>query len=571
MTAAYPAISYTWSQSLTLIKQLIAGLRAHPSFSPGCTILIHSLNTALYPILILSIIGAGAISAHTNPAYTQYELEHVVRITRARLVLCEPEDTTLKPMMKAMRANKLNPSRDLLVLDTLPTQFVPHFGPPLKSWQLLLEHGSEQWTTFSSPDKSKTTTAALFLSSGTTGLPKAAALTHHNLISQHQLIYAPYTDYRARTYSTSPRKSPGMTTMAITLPMFHIGVSNLTFVTGVKDHRTTIMIRQFNTLDFLDTVSKFQCNESVLVPPIVNAIISLADRDHASETLVKQKLSSVRFVLLGAAPTGPTQQARLQELMGWTPQAIKRRRSEAHVGQLWGMTETSCIVSQTPPQPSILDQYDYHGSVGWAMPGVEMRVFDPTTLQPKAKPGEEGEIWVRSPTVMKGYFGREDESDSDNETFVTFDNVRWLRSGDLGRQSPETGLWTIVGRVKELIKVRGFQVSPAEVEACVRLCPGVVDVAVIGVPAKRKGDGEDVRAFVARDQDSESGRGLTEGKVYDWVKGRLSRVKWLEGGVGFVEQIPRNATGKILRRVLKERVEKNVGAGGANLVKGSKL
>ena len=170
--------------------------------------LIHSLNTALYPILILSIIGAGGISAHTNPAYTQYELEHAVRITRPRLVLSEPEDSSLKPMLKAMQANKLNPNRELLVLDTLPTHFVPHYRPSLKSWrQSLLEHGSEQWTPFSEPNESQTTVAALFLSSGTTGLPKAAALTHHNLIAQHQLIYGPYTDYRSRSYSTSPRMS----------------------------------------------------------------------------------------------------------------------------------------------------------------------------------------------------------------------------------------------------------------------------------------------------------------------------------------------------------------------------
>ena len=558
VSADNPELSYTRAQCRDLIQKLIAGLRAHPSFSPGTTVLIHSLNTVLYPILILAIIGAGGISAHTNPAYTPYELEHAVRITRGKIVLCEPETETLQPMLKAMLTNNLNPETDLLILDSLPEHSIPNRSPPLRSYRALLSHRAQRWTTFSKPEQSTTTIAALFLSSGTTGLPKPVPLAHHNLISQHQLIHAPYNHLRS---PTSPAVLPGYRNSAseslygggpvliIAAPMFHIGVSNLTFVTGVKEARTSVMVRRFDTRGFLDAVERHRCNEGVVVPPMVNAFVSLAAQGPEQEALVRRKLATLRYALLGAAPLGGPMQRELQELMGGALGA--GREKGVRFGQLWGMTELSCIVSCVPPDPRISEGYEYEGSVGWAMPGIEIEAFDPDTRK-EVEAGRVGELWVRSPTGFRGYFGDENQK-ANEEAFAegTDGKGKWLRSGDLGRQDPETGLWWIVGRVKELIKVRGFQVSPAEVEEAMRGLHGLVDVAVVGVEAARRGDGEAPRAFVVRRPGSD-GDALTEDTVKEFVRSRLSRFKWLEGGVVFVDAIPRNASGKILRRILKQ-------------------
>lgn len=554
ITADHPDLSYSWRQCVDVIRRLIAGLRAHPSFTPGGTVLIHSLNTALYPLLILAIVGAGGISAHTNPAYTAYELAHAVRITRVRLVLCEPEPESLNSMISAVQKAGLEPTASLLVLDVLPTQTV---HPSIPSYRSLLNHGSQPWTTFSRPEQSQSTIAALFLSSGTTGLPKPVPLTHYNLIAQHALIYQPYSHLRD---PNSPDCLPGYrhrdhhdgvggVRILITLPMFHIGVSNLTFVTGVKENRTTILMRKFDPYHFLDLFERYGCNETVVVPPMVNAFVALAERERSSG-LVERKFSTWRYGLVGAAPLGEVMQGKLRTLMN---------HGRGILGQLWGMTELSCIASFIPPNPDVLRDWrpeQYEGSVGWTASGCEMKVFDPETLKEVAE-GSEGEIWVRAPTAMLGYFGEENQTI--NQTAFVDDpdgKGKWLRSGDLGKKDPETGLWWIVGRVKELIKVKGFQVSPSELEDVIRGLDGVADVAVVGVDAPRKGDGEVPRAFVTRMPGSK-GDSLKEKDIKEWVQQRLSRFKWLEGGVVFVDTVPRNASGKILRRVLKEMVKED--------------
>lgn len=198
------------------------------------------------------------------------------------------------------------------------------------------------------------------------------------------------------------------------------------------------------------------------------------------------------------------------------------------------MTETSPIATLTPQG---LENY---ATVGWPISNVEMKIVnldDPNTKGLAAN--ETGELWVRGPNVMKGYFGNEEAT----KGMITED--KWLRTGDIGHFD-DIGLFYISDRMKELIKVNANQVAPAELEGILREHPDVLDAVVIGI--KHPKCGEVPKAFVVRRSDSKT----TEEDIQEFVAKQVIKYKHLTGGVQFVEQIPKTATGKILRREVRK-------------------
>ncbi|KAK0973524.1 hypothetical protein LTR54_017331 [Friedmanniomyces endolithicus] len=246
-----------------------------------------------------------------------------------------------------------------------------------------------------------------------------------------------------------------------------------------------------------------------------------------------QSLKSIRQATCGAAPLDKEQQARFKDLLA----------EDAQVTQVWGMTETTCITTMFR-----WPEDDVSGSVGMLVPHMEAKLVDDDGNNISAY-DTRGEICIRGPCVIPGYF---ENGVANSASFLP---GGWFKTGDVAFCDGRTLKWYIVDRKKELIKVRGFQVAPIELESVLLSHPGIDDAAVIGVHILRE-DGELPRAYIVRRPGI--GDTLTAEDIRVYMSQKLANYKRLNGGVRFVESIPKNATGKILKRVLKEEAQAEI-------------
>ena len=344
--------------------------------------------------------------------------------------------------------------------------------------------------------------AVLPYSSGTTGAPKGVILTHRNLVAMLLAMHP--------VEGTTERD----VTIAV-LPFFHIYGLSVILSLGLYRGATLVVFPRFQMEQFLEAVQRWRVTRLPLVPPLVLRL--------ARDPLVDRfDLSSVRVAVSGAAPLPPDVARELSE------------RLHCLVKQGYGLTELSpgshmhAEDAGTPPP----------GSVGVLHPNTECRLVDPATLL-DVEPGERGEIWVRGPQVMKGYLGRPEAT----AEMITPDG--WLRTGDVGTIDGDGQLY-VVDRLKELIKYKGYQVAPAELEALLLSHPAVADAAVVPKPDAEAG--EIPKAFVVVRPDAAT----TAGELMAFVADRVAPHKRVRD-VEFVAEVPRSPSGKILRRVLVER------------------
>ncbi|KAK5957216.1 hypothetical protein OHC33_001587 [Knufia fluminis] len=524
INAADPTQHYTHRTATLTVRRLIAGLHAS-GLKPNDVVLLHSFNTPLYPLLILAIIGAGGIHVGTNPSYTTAELSHALRLSHAKFVLSEPE--LLPNITDAIRETAANTK--LFVLDTLPSQSVPsgHI-----SWRALLNHGETPWLRFDDATKSRDTVAQLYYTSGTTGLPKCAMVTHRNIVSQHQLFF-----------EASPR--PYLFKLALTMPFFHMGIAPYIIVSGFREGREAYVMRRFELEPYLRLHTRYGLTEVFMVPPMVNAVVMSGLADETSPNYKAEcSLRSVRNGTSGAAPLSGDLQSRFAGLLG----------EGGTFSQVWGMTETTSIALEVPwgiargcsaGKPELQSAW---GTVGIPIRGISMKLVDENGRD--VTDSGKGELCVKGPTVVKGYF------ENEKATKESWDEEGYFKTGDVVEtrvhRDPETGddhaLCYVVERLKELIKVRGFQVAPAELEGALTEHADIVDAAVIGLATKGQDGTELPKAYLVR----RPGSKITEQDVMAHMKGRLARYKQLEGGVEFVDSIPKLPSGKILKRVLRE-------------------
>ncbi len=342
--------------------------------------------------------------------------------------------------------------------------------------------------------------ATLPYSSGTTGLPKGVMLTHHNLVTNLAQCgpLLPYED--------------GEIALAV-LPFFHIYGMQVLMNGLLAEGCTIVTMPRFDLVQALELVQRHRVSRFYVVPPIVLAL--------AKQPIVDQfDLSSLRLIFSGAAPLG----AELAREAS--------RRLGCSVVQGYGMTELSPVSHATPPgqlRP---------GTVGVTVPNAECRIVDPDTGEDQPAGGV-GEVWIKGPLVMKGYLNNPEA------TAQTIDADGWLHTGDVG-VFDEDGYLSIVDRVKELIKYKGFQVPPAELEAILITHPALADVAVIGVADEEAG--ELPKAFCVLKPGAEA----TAEEVAAFVAPHVASYKQIRI-VEFIDEIPKSASGKILRRVLRNR------------------
>ncbi|KAJ5807954.1 AMP-dependent synthetase/ligase [Penicillium riverlandense] len=508
--AHQPQRSISCNQARSLIRKLVAGLRA-AGLQRGDCVLIHSFNDINYSILVLAIIGAGGIFTGSNPSYTPTELAHHIKASQSKFLVSEPE--ILQPLLRAAEQAGVS-EQNLWVFDNL--------GQPVpagrRSWKQLMSFGEEDWVRFDDPKTASETTAARLFSSGTTGLPKAVTITHSNLIAQHEFVLG-----------ANPR--PYAITRIIAVPVFHASAAPVTHISTLKSGAAAYVMRRFDLEGFLATVEKYNVTDLAMVPPIVIAILM------SPLSQKRPYLRKVRLAACGAAPLDKDIQARFRKLMG----------DNGPFTQVWGMTETSCIATMFP-----YPEHDDTGSVGRLIPNLEAKLIDEDGKNISAY-GVRGELCVRGPTVTPGYFNNS-EANADS-----FDSEGFFKTGDIAYCDQATRKWYIVDRKKELIKVRGFQVAPPELEAVLLSHPQIIDAAVIGITFPGS-DTEYPRAYVVRRPGGE-GEKLSEADVQQFILKQLARYKALTGGVKFVGAIAKNPSGKILKRVLREEAKKEIEAG----------
>lgn len=298
------------------------------------------------------------------------------------------------------------------------------------------------------------------------------------------------------------------------LPTAHIAGAQGYFVTPLYEGTCVYWMPKFNFDDFIEYCRRLEISHLFSVPPIFMAI--------AKHPAVRDQLRHIRFAVTGAAPlSADTQDA-----------AEKKLPDGAYISQIWGLSETTGTVTSTPPDVKLAS-----GSLGFLLPNVTMRLVGEDGND--VKPGEAGESWIKGPVVTKGYHNNPEA------TRCSFTADGWFKTGDVLRV--ENDQLFIVDRKKELIKYKGLQVAPAELEGILIAHPHVADAAVVGIPR----DGNELpRAYVVLAPDA-IGR-VSEEDLKDHVRKRVSGYKQLRGGVVFVNVVPRSPSGKILRRQLRD-------------------
>jgi acyl-CoA synthetase (AMP-forming)/AMP-acid ligase II len=343
--------------------------------------------------------------------------------------------------------------------------------------------------------------AVLPYSSGTSGLPKGVELTHRNLVANVE-----------QTRGGGLRVFEGDTIIAV-LPFFHIYGMTVILDLGLRVGATLVTMPKFELEPFLGLLEKHRVTRAFVVPPIV-----LAFAKHPA--VEGHDLSSLTLIFSGAAPLDEALAAAASERVG------------APVAQGYGMTEMSPVSHITPDD----DAGTNPGAIGLLAPNTEARIVDPETGE-DAPAGERGELWCRGPQIMRGYLN------NPTATRNCLDEEGWLRTGDIV-EVDEDGWFMVVDRLKELIKYKGYQVAPAELEALLVGHPQIADAAVIGVPDEDAG--EVPKGFIVASGD------VTPDEVTAWVAERVSPYKRLRA-VEIVDEIPKSASGKILRRLLVDR------------------
>ncbi|XP_035781245.1 luciferin 4-monooxygenase-like [Anopheles albimanus] len=485
----------------------VAGVRS------GDAVGLASENRLEFPVVVIGAFLLGASVAPVNLTYSEPEFEHAFKLSRPRIVFASPYAAD-RIVAVASRRRDLIP---LVVLfsedeetigdDPAAGQFVKLLG------QFLAPVSSVNPRTLDlAPTDVHEHVALIMCSSGTTGLPKGVQLTQANVMASVAL-----------TEEANAMTDLGGEKLVIlcVLPWFH-AFGCLSLLNVLCNGERMVAVPQFEETTYLTCIEQYRCNTLLTVPPLVLFLAKhplVADYD----------LTSVHTIICGAAPLASETAALVRQ----------RLPSVRFVRQGYGMSELTLA--------TLVQSGDGHtpGSVGRPQIGTQVKVCDPETGRTLG-PGERGELCFRGSQVMKGYV--RDEA----ATRQTIDADGWLHSGDIGYYDSD-GEFYVIDRLKELIKYKGSQVPPAEIEAVLLGHPLVQDAAVIGVPDEEAG--ELPMAFVvlqAAEAALPADQRLQPGHLIEYVAKRVSPAKRLRGGVHFIDAIPKNLSGKVLRRELRE-------------------
>jgi acyl-CoA synthetase (AMP-forming)/AMP-acid ligase II len=486
----------TYAQLPGLVDRAAASL-ARLGIAKGDVCAIFSPNTPEYAIAVLAIARLGAVLTTASPMCTRDDLVKQFTDSRPRILFTSASvgATALDVFFRLKaEATGIEVSASAGTLEQVYS--FGHMEGATPFDELLAQPGTPPPVTIDPDDL-----IALPYSSGTTGLPKGVMLSHRNLVANILQV------------DSAGHLRDGDDTLVSFLPFFHIYGLVVIMLLGLRSGASIVVMPRFDLETYLDLVERHRATMLHVVPPIVLALA----KNPSSRA---RDLTSVRKLFSGAAPLG----------------ADVIRQCTARVGcflqQGYGLTESSPATHTTPDDPANMKP----GSIGAPLANTECRVVDPATRE-DVDPGQDGEIWIRGPQVMLGYLNCPDA------TRATVDHEGWLHTGDIGHADAE-GDFFIVDRLKELIKYKGMQIAPAELESLLLSHPAVADAAVVS--QKDEAAGEIPRAFVVLKAPA------TAEELMLFVAQRVASYKKIRR-LDFIDAIPKSPSGKILRRQLREK------------------
>ncbi len=462
----------------------------------GDRVALYMTNRPEYVVSVYAVARLGAVLTPMNPTYKEAEISHQLNDAEATVLVVQE---SLYPLVKSVR-QQVSHLREIIIVGQHAEEGTRLFR------DLIRQHAPKHppqvplsWTE---------DLVALPYSSGTTGLPKGVMLTQQNLVANNIQFIA-------------SGRITEQDTLLVFLPFYHIyGIMLVTG--GLYAGATLVMMEAFDLERSLTLAQQYKVTLYYAVPPILIALDNYAE-------LTKFDLSHLRYIMVGAAPMAPEVAQRVQEKTG------------VRILQGYGLTEASPVTHLNP-----VDQGQIKlDSVGLAVPNQEQKIVDIETGERELGVGEVGELLVKGPHIMKGYWKAPEE---------TGQAVRdgWLHTGDIAKIDAD-GYVYIVDRKKEMIKYKGFAVAPAEVEAVLFKHPAVADCAVIGKPDPEAG--EIPKALVLL----RPGEEVSADTLMEFVGSRIAGYKKVRE-VEFVTTIPKTASGKILRRILIEAERHKAGA-----------
>ncbi|KIW24512.1 uncharacterized protein PV07_10223 [Cladophialophora immunda] len=497
---------YTWADVKEAATAFGGGLRNLWDWEKGDVLNIYAPNDVDFAPIVYGVFFAGGIVSPANPAYSADELSFQLSNSGSKAIV-----TTTDFLPTALKAAKMSniPEDRVILLGSKrdPSHRVKHWTNIRKT------SGATRYRRRKmDPDNEL---AFLVYSSGTTGLPKGVMLSHRNIIADVLMIKGAM----GKWYSSGNDKILGV------LPFYHI--YGLTGLIHQPLHRgiELVVMPAFNLEVFLKAVQEHKITFIYVAPPVIVRL----SRD---EIVDKYDLSSVRMITSGAAPL-------TRELVD-----AVHKRLKIKINQAYGLSETSPMTHTQPWD----EWYSSVGSVGKMFPSMTAKYISPDGKE--LGPGEAGELWLSGPNVFKGYWKNEQAT----KDAITEDG--YFKTGDVGFQDKDHNFY-ITDRVKELIKYKGFQVPPAELEGKLMDHPGINDVAVIGVYDEFQHT-EVPRAYVVASDRSKTSEKDAE-EIVQWLAGKVANHKRLRGGVRFIDEIPKSAAGKILRRLLKDKAKEEDG------------
>jgi len=481
----------TYAELSDAVNRAAAGLASN-GLQKGDVFAIHCLNCPEYAIAFLAVAMLGGVCTMVSPLFNETEITSQLKDSNAKYLLTDPQLADVA--LAAARAVNLS---EVFVL-----------GEKVEgatSFCALMDNDGRVPPVEIDPRRD---IVALPYSSGTTGLPKGVMLTHYNLVAM------------LRQMETADVLRSDDTTICV-VPCYHMYGLHSVINLALRAGATTVTLRQFDLEKFLRALEKYEVNVVGVVPPIVLALA-------ASPLVERFDLSKLEALHCGAAP-----------LSSEVANACSTRLG-VRVSYGYGMTELSPL-SHLSYRNAEKHKPD---STGYCLPNTVCKIIDVET-KVVLKPGEKGEVCVRGPQVMKGYLGQPEA------TAEMIDSEGWVHTGDIG-YADEDGALFIVDRLKELIKYKGRQVAPAELEAVLLSHPAIADAAVIPSPDEKAG--EVPIAFVVLKKSA------TPAEIIDFVAERVAAHKKIRR-VEFVDEIPKSPAGKILRRLLVQRVREHVRRG----------
>ncbi|EER37458.1 4-coumarate-CoA ligase [Histoplasma capsulatum var. duboisii H88] len=518
INANYPSQIITKKDLRDLTERTAYGLRTNYGIGAKgpnkdvVTVISH--GQPFVPVVFYGTLAAGGVYSGASPSSTVAELSRQIAIANSHLIICGKEMKEIA--LKAAKQCNLPPER-VLMLESYPSFKLSSLEGNIN----IISNGKLTWQRITDAEALEKSIIVILWSSGTTGLPKGVMLSHTNLVSETYVVSLSGKAWVAREIAAG-REVPPSRTLAH-LPISHIAGIFGYLVVPFSVGGLVVWMGKYEWKNMLRFVKQYQITSFYTIASIYLQIAKSPD--------VTDHFKYVVNATTGAAPMDSKLQTAASKKLGGGGRKVV-------IGQTWGLSETTGAVTMMPR-----GVHDYTGCIGYILPNVELRMVDSSFND--VEPGQPGEFLVRGPMVTQGYYNNPQATEN------AFHDG-WFCTGDIGIQ--RNGKFYIVDRKKELLKYKGQQIAPAEIEGVLISHPDIKDAAVCGVPSPEDPASDLPRAYVVADTTR-----VNEQTVKSFVKDRLSPFKQLRGGVVFVNEIPKNAVGKLLRRELKERAKKEMG------------